>query len=83
MQEVVGHEPGYVYSPGSDDQRFVVQNAGIEQCIVYGPGEITQTHVIDESLAIDDLLTSIKVMALSAATMLGVESGANPYRQRR
>ncbi|TME67593.1 MAG: M20/M25/M40 family metallo-hydrolase [Chloroflexi bacterium] len=82
VQEVVGHEPGYVYSPGSDDQRFVVQNAGIEQCIVYGPGEITQTHVIDESLAIDDLLTSIKVMALSAATLLGVESGANPYRQR-
>ena len=73
VQEVVGHAPGYVCSPGTDDQRFVVQNAGIEQCIVYGPGEITQTHVIDESLAIDDLLTSIKVMALAAATLLGVE----------
>lgn len=73
VQEVAGHAPAYVCSPGSDDQRFVVHNAGIEQCIVYGPGEITQTHVIDESLAIDDLLTSIKVMALAAAMLLGVE----------
>src|SRR6266567_8971606 len=38
-----------------------------------GPGEITQTHVVDESLAIDDLLTSIKVMALAAANLLGVD----------
>ena len=72
IQEVLGRPPGYVCSPGTDDQRFVVHNAGIEQCIVYGPGEITQTHVVDESLAIDDLLTSIKVMALAAANLLGV-----------
>ncbi len=72
IQEVRGRTPGYVCSPGTDDQRFVVHNAGIEQCIVYGPGEITQTHVVDESLAIDDLLTSIKVMALAAANLLGV-----------
>jgi succinyl-diaminopimelate desuccinylase len=73
IQEVLGRPPGYVCSPGTDDQRFVVHNAGIEQCIVYGPGEITQTHVVDESLAIDDLLTSIKVMALAAANLLGVK----------
>src|SRR5207302_8829256 len=73
IEQVLGRTPGYVCSPGTDDQRFVVRDAGIEQCIVYGPGEITQTHVIDESLAVDDLLTSIKVMALAAATLLGVE----------
>lgn len=73
IQEVVGHAPGYVCSPGTDDQRFVVHNAGIEQCIVYGPGEITQTHIADESLAINDLLTSIKVMALATANLLGVK----------
>lgn len=72
VQTVVGHAPGYVCSPGTDDQRFVVQNAGIEQCIVYGPGEIIQTHIIDESLAIADLLTAIQVMALAAASLLGV-----------
>ncbi|MBV9232308.1 MAG: ArgE/DapE family deacylase [Chloroflexi bacterium] len=73
IQRVLGRSPGYVCSPGTDDQRFVVHNAGIEQCIVYGPGEITQTHVIDESLAVADLVASIKVMALAAATLLGVE----------
>ena len=72
IHEVLGRPPGYVCSPGTDDQRFVVQNAGIEQCIVYGPGEIIQTHVVDESLSIDDLLTSIKIMALAAANLLGV-----------
>ncbi|MFL5628095.1 MAG: ArgE/DapE family deacylase [Ktedonobacteraceae bacterium] len=72
LQQVIGRTPGYVCSPGTDDQRFVVHNAGIEQCIVYGPGEITQAHVIDESLALNDLLTSIKVMALATATLLGV-----------
>jgi succinyl-diaminopimelate desuccinylase len=70
LHDVLGRAPGHVCSPGTDDQRFVVHNAGIEQCIVYGPGEITQTHIIDESLAIDDLLTSIKVMALASAALL-------------
>ncbi|MBE3559416.1 MAG: ArgE/DapE family deacylase [Ktedonobacteraceae bacterium] len=73
VQQVLGRAPGYVCSPGSDDQRFVVHNAGIEQCIIYGPGEITQTHIIDESLAIVDLLQAIKVMALAAASLLGVD----------
>jgi succinyl-diaminopimelate desuccinylase len=72
IQTVLGHEPGYVCSPGSDDQRFVVHNADIEQCIVYGPGEIIQTHNIDESLAISDLVAAIKVMALATANLLGV-----------
>lgn len=73
VESVCGHAPGRVSSPGSDDQRFVVHNAGIEQCIVYGPGEITQAHIIDESLAIADLLASMKVMALATASLLGIE----------
>ncbi len=73
VQDVLGYAPSYVCSPGTDDQRFVVQDAGIEQCIVYGPGEITQTHIADESLAIPDLLASIKVMALATANLLGVQ----------
>lgn len=78
VQDVLGRTPGYVCSPGTDDQRFVVQNAGIQQCIVYGPGEITQAHIADESLAIEDLLSSIKIMALAAAQLLGVQSDQEP-----
>jgi succinyl-diaminopimelate desuccinylase len=73
ISDVLGRSPGYVCSPGTDDQRFVVQNAGLEQCIVYGPGEIVQAHVTDESLSIADLLASMRVMALATATLLGVE----------
>jgi succinyl-diaminopimelate desuccinylase len=73
IQQVLGRAPGHVCSPGTDDQRFVVHNAGIEQCIVYGPGEIVQTHNIDESLAIADFVASMQVMALAAASLLGVE----------
>ncbi|GCE16864.1 ArgE/DapE family deacylase [Dictyobacter kobayashii] len=76
IQHILGRAPGYVCSPGTDDQRFVVQNAGIEQCIIYGPGEITQAHIVDESLAIADLLVSIKIMALATAELLGVQRHA-------
>jgi succinyl-diaminopimelate desuccinylase len=73
IQQVLGKAPGYVCSPGTDDQRFVVHNAGIEQCIIYGPGEVIQAHVIDESLAIEDFINSIKVMALATVTLLGID----------
>ena len=61
-----------VVSPGSDDQRFVVNDAGIEECIVYGPGLLDQAHVVDESVPIDEIVTAAKVMAASTADLMGV-----------
>ena len=60
-------DPSFVVSPGSDDQRFVVNDAGVEECIVYGPGRLEQAHVADEYVPIDEITTAAKVMA--AATM--------------
>jgi succinyl-diaminopimelate desuccinylase len=71
IRVVLGREPGIVCSPGTDDQRFVVRQAGINECIVYGPGEIRQTHVVDESLALADLRTAAEVMALATLELLG------------
>lgn len=68
---VLGREPGLVCSPGTDDQRFVVQRAGLRECILYGPGEIRQTHVVDESLALADLRTAAEVMALATLELVG------------
>lgn len=65
-------EPGVVVSPGSDDQRFVVNDAGIGECIVYGPGNLDQAHVADEHVPIEDLLTATKVMATATASLMGV-----------
>lgn len=61
-----------VVSPGSDDQRFVVNDAGIEECIVYGPGLLDQAHVVDEYVPIEEVLTASKVMAASTADLMGV-----------
>lgn len=65
-------EADYVLSPGTDDQRFVVQEAGIQSCIVYGPGRLDQAHVIDEHIEIEDLISGVKTMALGAGELLGV-----------
>lgn len=64
-------ESDFVVSPGSDDQRFVVNDAGIEECIVYGPGLLEQAHVVDEYVPIDELMTATKVMAASTADLMG------------
>ncbi|WP_134671770.1 ArgE/DapE family deacylase [Halorussus marinus] len=60
-----------VVSPGSDDQRFVVNDAGIEECIVYGPGLLEQAHVVDEHVPIEEIVTAAKVMAASTADLMG------------
>jgi succinyl-diaminopimelate desuccinylase len=65
-------DPGFVLSPGSDDQRFVVNDAGIEECIVYGPGLLEQAHVVDEHVPIETVLNATKVMAASTADLMGV-----------
>ncbi|KAG9128146.1 hypothetical protein FRC07_004258 [Ceratobasidium sp. 392] len=71
IQSVLNVKPGVVCSPGSDDQRFVVHNAGIDACVVYGPGNIRNVHNKDESLSLEDLRTAVEVMAVFTAEFLG------------
>ncbi len=73
IQTVTGKEAAVVCSPGSDDQRFVVNNAGLDACIVYGPGNIKNVHCYDEELSLEDLRIAIEVMAISTAEFIGVE----------
>lgn len=68
---ILGQPMGFSVSPGSDDQKFVVQKAGLEQCIVYGPGPLAVAHKADEFQPIDDLWTGTKVMALAAWKLVG------------
>ena len=71
-QRILGRPMDFSVSPGSDDQKFVVQKAGLEQCIVHGPGPLVLAHKADEFQPIDDLLTGAKVMALAAWKLVGV-----------
>lgn len=71
VQEVLRRESHILVSPGIDDQRFVVLNGGIDQCILYGPGVLKLAHGPDEYVPVEDLVNAAKVMALSTLDLLG------------
>jgi succinyl-diaminopimelate desuccinylase len=67
----LGLEPKILISAGSDDQRFVVHNAGITNSLVYGPGQTGLSHVADEYITVDDLILGTKGLALIIADLMG------------
>ncbi|HEY2039512.1 MAG TPA: acetylornithine deacetylase/succinyl-diaminopimelate desuccinylase family protein [Edaphobacter sp.] len=73
IRQVAGAEAVYAASPGTYDQKHVVRIANVAQCVAYGPGMLSQAHLPDEHCRIEDIVTSAKVMALTAVQLLGVE----------
>lgn len=71
---VLGREPDFSVSPGSDDQKYVVHKAGIDQCIVYGPGPLSLAHKIDEYVEVEHLAKATKIMAIGALSLLGFKA---------
>ena len=71
IQDVLGVEPPFIVSPGTFDMKHVVRRAGIAECIGYGPGRLILAHQPDEFVAVDDLVTSTKVLALLAMRLIG------------
>jgi succinyl-diaminopimelate desuccinylase len=70
----LGLEPRILFSAGSDDQRFVVNGAGITNSLVYGPGTTGLSHVSDERISVEDLVLGTKGLALILADLLGVQA---------
>jgi succinyl-diaminopimelate desuccinylase len=66
----LGLEPRILISAGSDDQRFVVQGAGITNSLVYGPGTTGLSHISDERISVEDLVLGTKGLALILADLL-------------
>jgi succinyl-diaminopimelate desuccinylase len=66
----LGLEPRILISAGSDDQRFVVHNAGITNSLVYGPGRTPLSHIADEHITVDDLVLGTKGLALIIADLM-------------
>ena len=70
--ESVLHKASHcMVSPGIDDQRFVVLNGGITDCILYGPGVLSLAHAPDEYVPVEDLVNAAKVMAFATMDLLG------------
>jgi succinyl-diaminopimelate desuccinylase len=72
IERVTGRKPEYVCSPGTYDQKHVFRIGRLEDCIAYGPGIVELAHQPDEHVAIEDLVTSAKVMAAAALRLLGI-----------
>jgi len=70
IRRVIGREPEFICSPGTYDQKHIDRVGKLKDCIAYGPGLLDLAHQPDEYVAIDDLVTSAKVMALSAWSLL-------------
>ena len=70
----LGLSPKILISAGSDDQRFVVHDAGINNSIIYGPGRTGDSHTADESIDVEELITTTKGLALILADLLASES---------
>ncbi len=72
---VLGRPLSFSVSPGSDDQKFVVQQAGLAQCVLYGPGPLEVAHKSDEYQPVADLKAGTKVLALAILELLGRRDG--------
>lgn len=62
--EGFGLAPRELISAGSDDQRFVVHDAGITNSIIYGPGRTRLAHIADEYITVEDLISGTKILAV-------------------
>jgi succinyl-diaminopimelate desuccinylase len=70
IRRVIGHEPEFICSPGTYDQKHIDRIGKLRDCIAYGPGILDLAHQPDEYVVIDDMVNSAKVMALAAAALL-------------
>jgi succinyl-diaminopimelate desuccinylase len=68
--ETLGMTPRLLISAGSDDQRFVVNGAGITNSVIYGPGTTALSHISDERISVEDLVLGTKGLALILAELL-------------
>jgi succinyl-diaminopimelate desuccinylase len=70
IRRVLGRDPEFVCSPGTYDQKHIDRVGKLRDCIAYGPGILDLAHQPDEYVVIDDMVSSAKVMALAARSLL-------------
>jgi succinyl-diaminopimelate desuccinylase len=68
IKEVLGRDAIISGLTGFTDMRFFNE---VMPTILYGPGSMSQAHVADEHISIDDLVTGAKVYALTILKFLG------------
>jgi succinyl-diaminopimelate desuccinylase len=71
IQRVRGRPAAYIVSPGTYDQKHVVNRGGVAECVAYGPGVLEISHQPNEYVDIADLVDATKVMALATLRLVG------------
>ena len=72
IREIMSVEPTLV--PRDTEVVRAFQEAGLERCIVYGPGPLEVAHQADEFQPVADLKQATAVLALAALRLLGEEA---------
>ena len=71
--DVLGRAPEWVASPGSYDQKHIDRIGRLKNCVAYGPGLLELAHKPDEYVAVEDMIDSATVMAVTLARLLAQE----------
>ena len=71
VASVLGRSAERIASPGTYDHKHVARIAGVDHCVAYGPGILELAHQPDEYCRVDDLVDATRVLALSAAELVG------------
>jgi len=72
-KEIAGKDPVISGRQGAADTRFL-NKYGATPTVIFGPGSTALMHANDEYVAIEDYITSIKVVALSIHDWCGMET---------
>lgn len=63
-KKVYGRTPFYSLFPAATDARYLRNSGYCPQTVVFGPGDGSMPHAVDEYIEIEDFINAIKVYAL-------------------
>ncbi|MHA1231813.1 MAG: M20 family metallopeptidase [Candidatus Helarchaeota archaeon] len=69
-REIYGKTPFKFLMPATTDARFFRNSGFCKQVVVFGPGNATRAHGINENIEIRDLVNATKTYAITAARFL-------------
>ena len=72
IEAVLGRKAEFVASPGTYDQKHIARIGHLHDCVAYGPGILDLAHQPDEFVVIEDLVASMRVMALATLRLMGL-----------
>jgi len=70
VEKVYGKKPFYFFFPACADAHYLRNSGYCPNTILFGPGNATTAHAIDENIEIQDFIDSIKVYTLFAYNFL-------------